>query len=254
MVFLSLWPHRLQPTKLLCPWDFPGEDTGAGCHFLLPGIFLTQGSNQVSCTGRRFLTAEPPGKPKSLLSRRLHFSSCLPRPHWEYPTRLANFTKGPNLCVHIIGTMNSHYTLPLKGSCVFKDITSHIQAVISQKWKRGTCWEENTNLVFIHFCIIELVEMSMYYLCIYNSIKLLFNFTISPSILLRDESKTDGSEWGREWPWLRGQNCLTDIPSLEPSQVTTKFSSSNKERGIASAGSKTQKVAAKKEIRTSLVV
>ena len=26
-------------------WDFPGKNTGVGCHFLLPGIFLTQGSN-----------------------------------------------------------------------------------------------------------------------------------------------------------------------------------------------------------------
>ena len=27
-------PHRWQPTKLLCPWDSPGKDTGVGCHFL----------------------------------------------------------------------------------------------------------------------------------------------------------------------------------------------------------------------------
>ena len=37
--------HGLQPTRLLCPWDFPGKDTAVGCHFLLPGIFPTQGSN-----------------------------------------------------------------------------------------------------------------------------------------------------------------------------------------------------------------
>ena len=30
---------------LLCPWDSPGKNTGVGCHFLLQGIFLTQGSN-----------------------------------------------------------------------------------------------------------------------------------------------------------------------------------------------------------------
>ena len=41
----SLWPHRLQPTRLLCPWDFPGKNTGVGCHFLLPGTFPTQGPN-----------------------------------------------------------------------------------------------------------------------------------------------------------------------------------------------------------------
>ena len=28
-------PHGLQPTRLLCPWDFPGKNTGVGCHCLL---------------------------------------------------------------------------------------------------------------------------------------------------------------------------------------------------------------------------
>ena len=41
----SLWPYGLYPTRLLCPWDFPGKNTGASCHFLLQGIFQTQGSN-----------------------------------------------------------------------------------------------------------------------------------------------------------------------------------------------------------------
>ena len=28
-------PHLLQSTRLLCPWDFPGKNTGVGCHCLL---------------------------------------------------------------------------------------------------------------------------------------------------------------------------------------------------------------------------
>ena len=32
---LTLRPHRQQPTRLLCPWDSPGKNTGVGCHFLL---------------------------------------------------------------------------------------------------------------------------------------------------------------------------------------------------------------------------
>ena len=32
----SVQPHRLQPTRLLCPWDSPGKNGGVGCHFLLP--------------------------------------------------------------------------------------------------------------------------------------------------------------------------------------------------------------------------
>ena len=31
--------------RLLCPWDSPGKNTGVGYHFLLQGIFLTQGLN-----------------------------------------------------------------------------------------------------------------------------------------------------------------------------------------------------------------
>ena len=39
----SLQLHGLQPTRLLCPWDSPGKNTGVGCHFPLQGILLTQG-------------------------------------------------------------------------------------------------------------------------------------------------------------------------------------------------------------------
>jgi len=43
-LFATPW-GPLQPTRLLCPWDSPGKNTAVGCHFLLQGIFLTQGSN-----------------------------------------------------------------------------------------------------------------------------------------------------------------------------------------------------------------
>ena len=42
----SLRPHGLQPLRLLHPWDFPSKSTGVGCHFLLQGIFPTQGLNR----------------------------------------------------------------------------------------------------------------------------------------------------------------------------------------------------------------
>ena len=41
----SLQPHGLWPTRLHCPWDSPGKSTREGCHALLQGLFLTQGSN-----------------------------------------------------------------------------------------------------------------------------------------------------------------------------------------------------------------
>ena len=59
----SLRPHGLQPTRLLHPWDFPGKSTGVGCHFLLQGIFPTQGLNPGLPLCRWILLpAEPQGK------------------------------------------------------------------------------------------------------------------------------------------------------------------------------------------------
>ena len=41
----TLRPHGLESARFLCPWNFPGKNTGTGCYFLLQGIFLTQRSN-----------------------------------------------------------------------------------------------------------------------------------------------------------------------------------------------------------------
>jgi len=41
----SLWPHGIQPARILCPWNSPGKNTGVGCHYLLQRIFLTKGFN-----------------------------------------------------------------------------------------------------------------------------------------------------------------------------------------------------------------
>ena len=35
VVLDSVRPHIRQPTRLPCPWDSPGKNTGVGCHFLL---------------------------------------------------------------------------------------------------------------------------------------------------------------------------------------------------------------------------
>ena len=46
-VFEYVWciqSFQLFATPLLCPWDFPGKNTGVCCNFLLQWIFITQGS------------------------------------------------------------------------------------------------------------------------------------------------------------------------------------------------------------------
>ena len=61
--------NGLQTPRLLCPWDSPGKNTELGCHFLLPWIFLIQGSNpgHLHCR-QRLLPSEPPGNPPLLRS------------------------------------------------------------------------------------------------------------------------------------------------------------------------------------------
>ena len=55
------------PTRLLCPWDSPGKNTGVSCHALLQGIFPTQGSNPHLLSLLHWqagsLLPAPPGKP-----------------------------------------------------------------------------------------------------------------------------------------------------------------------------------------------
>ena len=63
----SLWPHGLQPTRLLCSWDSPGKNTGEGCHTLLQGIFPTQGLNpRLPHCGQILFCLNHQGSPRKL--------------------------------------------------------------------------------------------------------------------------------------------------------------------------------------------
>ena len=46
----TLQPYGLQPTRLLCPWDSPGKNTGLGCHALLQGNLPNPGIKPASLT------------------------------------------------------------------------------------------------------------------------------------------------------------------------------------------------------------
>ena len=53
---LLLLSHQVESnsfmTLLLCPRDFAGKNNRVGCHFLLQGIFPTEGSNPHLLLGR----------------------------------------------------------------------------------------------------------------------------------------------------------------------------------------------------------
>ena len=60
----SVVSDSLQPfARLLCPWNFPGKNIGAGGHLLLWDIFLTYVSCISSIGQGVFFLPLPPGKP-----------------------------------------------------------------------------------------------------------------------------------------------------------------------------------------------
>ena len=63
----TLWCCRLQPTRLLCPWDSPSNNIGVGYHALLQGICPTWRSNPCLLCLLHWqvdsLPLGPPGKP-----------------------------------------------------------------------------------------------------------------------------------------------------------------------------------------------
>ena len=59
----SVRPHRWQPTRLPRPWDYPGKNTGVGCHFLLQCMKLKSESEvaQLCPTLSDHMDCSPPG-------------------------------------------------------------------------------------------------------------------------------------------------------------------------------------------------
>ena len=44
-----------EPARLLGPWNAPGKNTGAGCHFLLQGSSQLRDWNHISCIDRLYV-------------------------------------------------------------------------------------------------------------------------------------------------------------------------------------------------------
>ena len=108
----TLQPRGPSPAKFLCPWDSPDKNIGVGCHFLLWGIFPTQGSDHISCgscIASGFFIAKPPGKPSAGTYERfiLIFTAvdCIPTNSVQ---RFPFFTSSPELISCLLDDSHSH--------------------------------------------------------------------------------------------------------------------------------------------------
>ena len=72
----TVQPYRRQPTRLPCPWDYPGKNTGVGCHFLLQGMKVKSESEvaQSSPTLSDPMDFSPPGSSIHGVSRQEYWS------------------------------------------------------------------------------------------------------------------------------------------------------------------------------------
>ena len=107
-------PVLLQ-TRLLCPWSSPGKNTGLGCHFLLQGIFQTQGSNPCLLYCRQII---------------YHMSN------WGSPYSSPQRTKTPVVLVLVLGCVSSVTKL----HPTFCDPTVNCQASLSIEFPRQEYW------------------------------------------------------------------------------------------------------------------
>ena len=88
----SVWPHRRQPTRLPCPWDSPGNNTGVGCHFLLQRRKVKSESDvaQSRLTLSNPMDCSPPGSSPSMGFSGQEYWSGLPLPSPDYSIHLQN--------------------------------------------------------------------------------------------------------------------------------------------------------------------
>ena len=96
---------------LPCSWDFPGKNTEEGCHFLLQGIFPSQGLNPHLQYWQEyfffFLTTEkPPGKPH------VYMCTCIqidPWTMWGLGVMTLHAAKSPHLIYIWLSILYPHY-------------------------------------------------------------------------------------------------------------------------------------------------
>ena len=118
----SMQPYRRQPTRLPCPWDSPGKNTGVGCHFLLQCMKVKVKSlSHVQLLATPWTTAHQ--APLSMgFSRQEYWSGVA--------------------IAHSTGTLQSASEYIRLACCRISDQNTKIKTITLLLWLRGEEWIE----------------------------------------------------------------------------------------------------------------
>ena len=118
--------HELYPARALCPWDFPGKNTGVGCHFLLQGTFPNQRLNMHLLHFRQILchwTTREDNK-QFLFYLNCCMKVCCPRPRDLLKSSKVTFS-----CILAFSALNSFFSI--SGGLV------HLKHILCNNWQNS---------------------------------------------------------------------------------------------------------------------
>ena len=95
--------------RLLCPWNSPGKNSEVGCHFLLQGIFPTQGLQPHLLRLLHWQVGSLPLSPPTLSGKRKKFTSVILIPQPPKSDPKASCYDYCNICYKCWGSQAQPY-------------------------------------------------------------------------------------------------------------------------------------------------
>ena len=134
-----MWPQRRQPTRLLCPRDSPGKNTGVGCHSLLQCMKVKSKTEVTqSCPLATPWTGAYQAPPSMGFSRQEYWSGVPLRKSQTFRV-LVSYRASANLMgSHWIPLSMSWSLLGLKASAVTHVPMPVFQSVKDREGRKGT--------------------------------------------------------------------------------------------------------------------
>ena len=125
----SVRPQRRQPTRLPCPWDSPGKNTGLGCHFLVQCMKVKSESEvaQSCLTHSNSMNCSPPGSSThGILQARV--------PEWGAIAFSAKLGHHCSKCCYMIKMVASDENQVLSTSAVVVNIGHTLESPVLWFW------------------------------------------------------------------------------------------------------------------------